>query len=156
MTLWTAGHQASLSITTSWSLLKLMSIELVMDSMFTESNHLILCRPLFYIVEVNFRFNFLHMMFNCTSTIYGKSFASLNHPVVFVESHLTTDMWVPFCACNVEDKFCPWVVRSPGVGNGNLLQYSCLKNPMDRGARQATVHGVPRVCHNLVTKPPPP
>ena len=46
--------------------------------------------------------------------------------------------------------------RSPGERNGNLLQYSCLKNPMDRGARQATVHGVPRVCHNLVTKPPPP
>ena len=32
--------------------------------------------------------------------------------------------------------------RSPEEGNGNLLQYSCLKNPMDRGAWQATVHGV--------------
>ena len=32
--------------------------------------------------------------------------------------------------------------RSPGGGNGNPLQYSCLKNPMDRGAWQATVHGV--------------
>ena len=32
--------------------------------------------------------------------------------------------------------------RSPGVGNGNPPQYSCLENPMDRGARQATVHGV--------------
>ena len=32
--------------------------------------------------------------------------------------------------------------RSPGEGNGNPLQYSCLENPMDRGARQATVHGV--------------
>ena len=31
--------------------------------------------------------------------------------------------------------------RSPGEGNGNLLQYSCLKNPMDRGAWWATVHG---------------
>ena len=31
---------------------------------------------------------------------------------------------------------------SPGEGNGNLLQYSCLKNPMDRGAWLATVHGV--------------
>ena len=38
---WTAGHQASPSITSSWSLLKLMSIELVMPS-----NHLILCHPL--------------------------------------------------------------------------------------------------------------
>ena len=32
--------------------------------------------------------------------------------------------------------------RSPGEGLGNPLQYSCLENPMDRGAWQATVHGV--------------
>ena len=32
--------------------------------------------------------------------------------------------------------------RSPGEGNGNSLQYSCLENPMDGGAWQATVHGV--------------
>ena len=32
--------------------------------------------------------------------------------------------------------------KSPGEGNGNPLQYSCLKNPMDRGAWQSIVHGV--------------
>jgi len=32
--------------------------------------------------------------------------------------------------------------RSPGEGNGNPLQYSCLENPVDRGASWATVHGV--------------
>ena len=32
--------------------------------------------------------------------------------------------------------------RSLGGGHGNLLQYSCLENPMDRGTWQATVHGV--------------
>ena len=32
--------------------------------------------------------------------------------------------------------------RSPGVGNGNLLQYSCLENPMGRGTCWTTVHGV--------------
>ena len=32
--------------------------------------------------------------------------------------------------------------RSPGEGNSNSLQYSCIGNPMDRGAWQATVHGV--------------
>ena len=32
--------------------------------------------------------------------------------------------------------------RSPGEGNGNPLQYSCLRNPMHRGAWQATVHRV--------------
>ena len=45
--------------------------------------------------------------------------------------------------------------RSPGEGNGNLLQYPYLGNPMDKGAWQATVHGVTRVRYNLVTKPPP-
>ena len=34
--------------------------------------------------------------------------------------------------------------RVPGVGNGNLLQYSCLGNPMDSGAWRATVHEVPK------------
>ena len=36
----------------------------------------------------------------------------------------------------------PGLERSPGEGNGNPLQYSCLENPVDRGAWQATVHGV--------------
>ena len=36
----------------------------------------------------------------------------------------------------------PGLRRSRGEGHGNPLQYSCLKNPMDRGAWQATVHGV--------------
>ena len=35
--------------------------------------------------------------------------------------------------------------RSPGEGNGIPLQYFCLENPMDRGAWQATVHGVARI-----------
>jgi hypothetical protein len=35
----------------------------------------------------------------------------------------------------------PWIGRSPGEGNGNPLQYSCLENPMDRGAWQATSPG---------------
>ena len=42
--------------------------------------------------------------------------------------------------------------RSPGEGNGNPLQYSCLENPMERGAWWATVCGVARVRHNLATK----
>ena len=35
----------------------------------------------------------------------------------------------------------PGLGRSPGGGNGNPLQYSCLENPVDRGASRATVHG---------------
>ena len=36
----------------------------------------------------------------------------------------------------------PGLGRSPREGHGNSLQYSCLENPMDRGAWRATVHGV--------------
>ena len=58
-------------------------------------------------------------------------------------------------ACNAEDQgLIPGSGRSPGEGNGNPLQYSCLENPMDRGVWQATVHGVARVRHDLATKPP--
>ena len=46
----------------------------------------------------------------------------------------------------------PGLGGSPGEGNGNLLQYSCLGNPMDRGAWPATVHGVTRVRQHLATK----
>ena len=46
-------------------------------------------------------------------------------------------------ACSAGDPgLTPGLGRSPGEGNGNPLQYSCLENPMDRGAWQATVHGV--------------
>ena len=64
----------------------------------------------------------------------------------------------------------PGLGRSPGGGHGNLLQYSCLKNPMDRGAWRATVHRVTKSrtrvkrlsTHNIlvglkqVTHPTPP
>ena len=52
-------------------------------------------------------------------------------------------MWVP--SLGQED--------SPGGGNGNPLQYSCLGNLMDRGSWQAIFHGITRVRHDLVAKP---
>ena len=59
-------------------------------------------------------------------------------------------------ACNTGDMgSVPGLGRSPGGGNSNPLQYSCLGNPMDRGFWWATVYGVTRVGHDLVTKPPP-
>ena len=45
------------------------------------------------------------------------------------------------CQCR-RHRLIPGQGRSPGVGNGNPLQYSCLENSMDRGAWRATVHGV--------------
>ena len=45
----------------------------------------------------------------------------------------------------------PWAGRSPGEGNGNPLQYSCLETPMDTRTWWVTVHGGARVGHNLTT-----
>ena len=57
-------------------------------------------------------------------------------------------------ACNAGNpRSIPGWGRSPGEGNGNLLQYSCLEIPMDRGTWHAIVHGVARVRHDLATKP---
>ena len=57
--------------------------------------------------------------------------------------------------CNPGDlDWIPEWGRSPGEGNGDPLQ-SCLGNPMDRGVRRGIVHGVARVRHDLLTKPPP-
>ena len=55
--------------------------------------------------------------------------------------------------CNVADpSLIPGSGRSPGEGHGNPLLYSCLRNPVGRGAWRAAVHGVP-VTHGFVTKP---
>ena len=58
--------------------------------------------------------------------------------------------------CNAEDTGdaspIPGIERSPGGGNGNPLQYSCLKNLMDRGIWQATVQMGHRELDNLATK----
>ena len=62
-------------------------------------------------------------------------------------SHLALmAQWVKESACNAEDTGAvgsiPALGRSRGEGNGSPLQYSCLENPMDRGASWATVHGI--------------
>ena len=50
----------------------------------------------------------------------------------------------PFCQCRRprRHRFDPWVGKIPWRRHGNPFQYSCLKNPMDRGAWWATVHMV--------------
>ena len=59
-------------------------------------------------------------------------------------------------ACNAEDtgdsRLIPRLGRFPGGGNGNLLQYSCLENPVDRGAWHASLWGHKSVRHDLATK----
>ena len=58
----------------------------------------------------------------------------------------------PACAGYVGDEgLIPGSERSPGIENNNLLSYSCLGNSMDRGAQQATVHGVAKSWTRLST-----
>ena len=48
--------------------------------------------------------------------------------------------------CNASDLgWIPGLERSPGKGNGTPLQYSCLENPIDGGAKQVTVHRVAKI-----------
>ena len=57
-------------------------------------------------------------------------------------------------ACSTGDpSSIPGSERLPGEGNSNPLHYSCLENPMEREAWRATVPGVRRVRHDLMTKP---
>ena len=70
------------------------------------------------------------------------------------------DHWLPWwlsgleSACNAGDVgSIPGSRRSLGGGHGNPFQCSCLENPMDRGAWQATVRGVARIGHDIATKP---
>ena len=51
-----------------------------------------------------------------------------------------------------ESGLIPGSGKSPGEGNGNPLQYSCLENPMNSGTWQVTAHGVTRVGHDSTTK----
>jgi len=54
-------------------------------------------------------------------------------------------------ACQARDAgLIPGSGRSPAEGNGNPLQYSCLGNPMNRGAWRATVHGVAKSGKRLI------
>ena len=52
------------------------------------------------------------------------------------------------CRRHKRCRFDPGLGRSPREGNGNLLQYSCLENSIDRGAWQATVMGLQRAGHD--------
>ena len=78
------------------------------------------------------RWGFPHSSFGKESSVMQESTCSAEHPSLIPGSR-----------------------RSPGEGNDNPLQYSCLENPMDRGTWWAAVHGIARVRHDLATKPQP-
>ena len=67
----------------------------------------------------------------------------LEHPQILVSVVVPGGSDNKESACDAGDPgSIPGLGRSPGEGNGNLLQYSCLENSMDGGAWQATVHVV--------------
>ena len=130
VTPWTTACQAVLPITNSWSLLKRISIESVMPS-----NHLILCCPLLLLPSI------FPSIYSCTFWLWIWLF------------------WVPGINVWLSGKEPAWnagdsssiprLGSSPGEGIGSPLQYSCLGNPMDRGAWWATVHGVTKIQTGL-------
>ena len=118
--LWTAAHQASLSITSSWSLLTLMSIKSVMPS-----NHFILCHP----------FLLRPSIFPSIRVFSNESVLRIRWPKYWSFSFSIR----PFNECSGLISFrIDWF----DLLAGNPLQYSCLENPVDRGAWWAAVHWV--------------
>ena len=76
------------------------------------------------------------------ATIHGVTESDTTEQLHF---HFSLPCWLwgkeSACQCK-RHRFNPWLGRSPGGGNGNPLQYSYLRNPMDRGAWWTTVHGL--------------
>ena len=71
------------------------------------------------------------------------------HYIMYIQFSFISKVCFPHSSVGKESAYnagdldsIPWLGRSPGKGNGNPLQCSCLGNPMDRGAWQAIVHGV--------------
>ena len=78
-----------------------------------------------------------------TTTIHRSIYMARQPFLIYI--YITTLLWLSVkestCQCRGTGLI-PGSGRSPGEGNGNPLQYSCLGNPMDRGAQQATIHEV--------------
>ena len=71
---------------------------------------------------------------------------------VYMYVCMLTSRWLSgkgFACQSRRRRFSPWVGKIPGEGNGNLFQCSCLRNPMDRGAWQATVSGVAKELDSI-------
>ena len=96
-------------------------------------------------VVINDSFYFLFLWLFSRLTYWGLWGSSEGFPHSSVSKESTSSTGDPGLT--------PGSGRSPGEGNGNPLQCSCLENSMDRGVWQATVHGVARVRHDLATKP---
>ena len=101
---------------------------------------------------------FICMLYHMSGIL---SFLRLNNIPLYLCIRLPWRLSSKDSTCNAGDcqqcrrlRFNPWVRKKPWrrKPTGNLLRYSCLGSPMDRGVWWATVHGVARVWHDLGTK----
>ena len=80
--------------------------------------------------------------------IYGYSPCSISETYFFL---IGVTPMVKICLECRRTRFSPWVRKIPWRRKWQPLQYSCLENPMDRGAWRAIVHRIPRVRHDWAT-----
>ena len=98
---------------------------------------------------------------------YLLQYFSLSHRILQDTENIVSEYWEYSSEYWAPGQRIPWTVLSSpwvtktrtqlsnfhfGKGNGNPLQYSCLENPMDRGAWQATIHGVAKSETRLKTR----
>ena len=138
---WTAAHQASLSITNSQSLLKLMSIESVMPS-----NYLILCHPLLLLPSIfpSIRVFSNESVLRIRWPKYWRFSLNISPSNEYSELISFRKDWLDLLAVQRTLKSLlqhhsskasiPRHSAFFGEGSGNPLQYSCLENPIDGGA----------------------
>ena len=168
---WIAARQASLSINNSWSLVKLMSLSRWCHPTISCSVvPFFSCLQSFPVTQLCPTFcspmdcsppgssvHWIFLAWIVSQLPLPTPFDALCHVILtkflwFIlllstsiseyRTSLVSQM-VKASAYNVGDPgLIPGLGRSPGEGNGNLLQYSCLENPMDGGAWWAAVHGV--------------
>ena len=137
----------------SWILTLLMTIELILTTWHTAVSNWH-AKGYGYVFCV---FHFLLFSENCLQTLILNLLVQSYDCQVFIPKLLIFNKKVPICSGGLlwwqsdEEPTCqfrdvgliPESERSPGEGNGNLLQYSCLRNTMDRWAWWTTVCGVP-------------
>ena len=84
-------------------------------------------------------------------TPYPKFYPTIQFFFFFLNSASKVGASGKGSACQCRCEFDPWAGKIPGGGNGRQLQYSCLENPMDKGAWRATVYGVTKSQTRLST-----
>ena len=116
----------------------------ILPALYSHDRPSYLLAPSKLVTFLMFRSEYLHLIaYQTGSDVHAPLLVSLgtNEPGLSQMALVVKNL--PASAGDIRDAgLIPWLGRSLGGGHGNLLQYSCLENPMDRGAWRATVHGV--------------